>query len=100
MRRIETEAGVIVGRVDRALRRVVWHLECPDCQALIVFTDDTFQGRGPMVCECGWKTRPIGHKERSDAGSVYAYYDFQALAFDEPAGCQTGADGIHAGMRL
>lgn len=98
MRRIETEAGTIVGDVDRAVRRVRWHLECPDCQALIRFTDDTFQGRGPLVCECGWKSRPTGHKERSENGSVYAYHDYSELAFGASAGCQTDAEGIHAGM--
>jgi hypothetical protein len=100
MRRIETEAGVIVGRVDRALRRVLWHLECPDCQALIPFSDNSFHGKAPLVCECGWKTRPIGHKDRSEDGSIHAYYDYQALAFGDTEGVQTGADGIHAGMRF
>lgn len=98
MRRIETEAGTIVGDVDRAVRRVRWHLECPDCETLIPFTEDTFRGRGPLVCECGWRSRPTGHKDRSENGGVYTYHDFGALLFDESAGCATAGEGIHAGM--
>jgi hypothetical protein len=101
MRRIETEAGIIVGRVDRALQRVVWHLECPECETAIAFTEATFNGKAPVVCECGWKTRHVGHKERSEDGGVYTYYNYADLAFDgTTAGANSGGQGIHSGMRF
>lgn len=103
-RRIETEAGTIVGKVDRIQRRVDWHLECPDCQALLLFTDDAFHGRAPLFCECGWKSRPIGHKERSEDGSVYVYHDYSALLDDGISGVEPGGlqreSGIHREMSL
>lgn len=100
MRRIETEAGNIVGTVDRALRKVVWHLECPDCTNLIPFTEDTFAGRGPVICECGWKTRPTSLKTRSEEGGIHAYYNYADLAFDDGS-TGSGAEGkIHQGMSL
>jgi hypothetical protein len=45
--------------------------------------EDSFNGKAPIVCECGWKTRPIGHKERSEDGSVHEYYNYEALAFGD-----------------
>lgn len=98
MRRIETEAGTIVGEVDRVIRKVRWHLECPECETSIPFTDETFRGQAPIVCECGWASRPIGHKDRSEGGSVYAYHNYSDLAFGEGAGCATDGEGVHAGM--
>lgn len=99
-RRIETEAGTIVGTVDRVERRVDWHLECPDCQTLLLFSDDAFHGRaGGMDCACGFTLKPLGIKDRSENGTVYSYYNFaDAASAEQSSGVEPG--GLHREMSL
>lgn len=55
VRTIETEAGRLVGTVDRVERRVVWTLDCPDgCGIRIPMTEEMLTGHERPNCACGW----------------------------------------------
>lgn len=74
-RRIETPLGTLLGLVDRAARRVVWSLECPECGRPIQLSKEQFHGEAATTCEgCGWKTP----RESSDPPR---WYDF-TVAFN------------------
>lgn len=93
MRTIETSAGKLIGKVDRIARRVIWHLECEGCQALLPLDEAAFTGHRATLCECGWKTQPVAVAPATDGSrGAYIYFDYSTV-FDTVPGapCPAGA---------